>query len=229
MSANADEPSLSEVLNALAEAGPHEAAARRLGLSPERLTAFLRESAHALSWKTPPPRKAAPTITTAPVAPPRETVPEAPTRPDRPPAASDRFRVLEIFSDGAARGNPGPAGAGAIVRLPSGQILARLGKFLGTQTNNVAEYEGLLLGLSKARQLGAREVHVFADSLLVISQLKGDWKIKHPGLKPFYEQARQMLAQFDRATLAHVRRELNGDADEMSNRAIDERMTGSEN
>jgi ribonuclease HI len=218
---NAEEPSLSEVLNALADEGPHEAVARRLGLSPERLTAYLRESAMALSWKA-PARKAGP----APVAHPAPAVPE--TQKPSEPTTTDRFRVLEVFSDGAARGNPGPAGAGAIVRLPSGQIVARLGKFLGTQTNNVAEYEGLLLGLSKARALGAKEVRVFADSLLVISQLKGEWKIKHPGLKPFYEEARRILAQFERTSLAHVRRELNGDADEMSNRAIDERMNGTE-
>lgn len=219
MSANrADEPSLSEVLNALADAGPQEAVARRLGLSPERLTEYLRESAQAVSWNVPARRAAPERVATRPDLP----------RHAEPMATPDRFRVLEVFSDGAARGNPGPAGAGAIVRLPSGQIIARLGKFLGTQTNNVAEYEGLLLGLAKAHELGAREVHVFADSLLVISQLKGEWKIKHPGLKPFYEQAKRLLTKFDRATLAHVRRELNGDADEMSNRAIDERMSGTE-
>ena len=205
----ADEPSLADVLRALAEAGPHHEIAQQLGITTDRLHDILNEGADSVAFLVPkrrtPPEKA-----------PSTPVPEE-------PAAAGRFARVKIYSDGAARGNPGPAGAGAVVRSADGQIVARLGKFLGVQTNNVAEYEGLLIGLEKAIELGAKEVQVFADSL-IISQLKGEWKIKHPGLKPYYQRAKDLLARFDRASLQHIRRELNGDADEMSNRAIDERM-----
>jgi len=234
-----DEPALAEVLLALAEAGPLEGPAQRLGLTTDRLTAYLRESASSLAWvgpnrkpavspSAPPPAPvAAPRPADEPPAfvPPPLRAPSAPSpAPSPAPPTGGTYPVLEIFSDGAARGNPGPAGAGAVVRTRDGKIVARLGKFLGTQTNNVAEYEGVLIGLEKAIALGAREVHVFADSLLVINQLRGEWKIKHPGLKPLYVRAKALLAKFDRVSLKHVPREQNGPADEMSNRAIDERM-----
>jgi ribonuclease HI len=129
-----------------------------------------------------------------------------------------------LYSDGAARGNPGPAGAGAVLVEPSGQVLDRLGKFLGTQTNNYAEYMGLLLGLKRAQELGVREVEVFADSELMIRQLGGRYQVKSPSLRPLYEEALKLLNAFERVKLVHVPREMNRAADEMSNRAIDERM-----
>jgi ribonuclease HI len=198
-------PLLADILRALVETTPLDAAAARLGLTAEELRTHLISTAAATTWRRPgrvePPKEAPPTES-------------APVHAD----------VLVVFCDGAARNNPGPAGAGAVVRTTDGRIVARLGKFLGVQTNNVAEYEGLILGVSKAAELGAREVHVFADSLLVISQLRGEWKVKHPGLRPLYDRAKVLLGKFDRVKLAHVPREQNGDADEMSNRAIDERM-----
>ena len=131
---------------------------------------------------------------------------------------------LRLYSDGAARGNPGPAGAGAVLVEPSGQVVDRLGKFLGHQTNNYAEYQGLLLGLKRARELNVREVEVFADSELMIRQLGGRYQVKSPSLRPLYEEALKLLNEFERVKLVHVPREMNRAADEMSNKAIEERM-----
>jgi|APLak6261679142_1056127.scaffolds.fasta_scaffold00098_13 ribonuclease HI len=131
---------------------------------------------------------------------------------------------LRLYSDGAARGNPGPAGAGAVLVEPSGQVVDKLGKFLGHQTNNYAEYMGLLMGLKRARELGVREVEVFADSELMIRQLGGRYQVKSPSLRPLYEEALKVLNEFERVKLVHVPREMNRAADEMSNRAIEERM-----
>ncbi len=131
---------------------------------------------------------------------------------------------IRVYSDGAARGNPGPAGAGAVLVEPSGAVVERVGKYLGTQTNNFAEYTGLILGLQRARALGVSEVEVFADNELMIRQLNGRYQVKSPSLRPLYEQAVQLLNEFSRFKLVHVPREMNAAADEMSNRAIDERM-----
>jgi ribonuclease HI len=131
---------------------------------------------------------------------------------------------LLVYSDGASRGNPGPAGAGAVISEPGGAVLRRLGRFLGSATNNVAEYEGLLLGLAGALEGGAREVHVRADSELLIRQLEGRYQVKHPALRPLFQKAKALLARFDRVRLEHVPRAQNAQADEMSNRAIDEKM-----
>ncbi|MFO0594802.1 MAG: ribonuclease HI family protein [Myxococcaceae bacterium] len=143
--------------------------------------------------------------------------------PDEVPAAPT-WQRLRLYSDGAARGNPGPAGAGAVLVEPSGQVVDKLGKFLGHQTNNFAEYHGLLLGLKRARELGVREVEVFADSELMIRQLGGRYQVKSPSLRPLYEEALKVLNEFERVKLVHVPREMNRAADEMSNRAIEERM-----
>ena len=143
--------------------------------------------------------------------------------PPEPKKAPPAHAVI-VYSDGAARGNPGPAGAGAVLTDSAGNVIARLGRYLGRQTNNVAEYEGLLLGLNHARELGYREVEVRADSQLLIRQLKGEYAVRHAGLKPLHAEALRVLRSFDRFDLQHVPREENALADEMSNRAIDEEM-----
>ena len=144
--------------------------------------------------------------------------------PLREKSAAAPARTVRVYSDGAARGNPGPAGAGAVLTDAAGNVIARLGRYLGKQTNNVAEYEGLLLGLKHARELGYREVEVRADSQLLIRQLKGEYAVRHAGLKPLHAEALRLLRSFDRYDLQHVPREENALADEMSNRAIDEEM-----
>jgi|SRR6218665_560796 len=150
--------------------------------------------------------------------------PAAPPTPAPPSLPEDSATRLKLFSDGAARGNPGPAGAGAVLVDGDGRVVARLGRFLGVQTNNYAEYMGLLLGLEHARRLKVRELEVLADSELLIRQLQGRYQVKSPTLRPLYEEATGLLKHFDRVKLVHVPREKNKAADEMSNRAIDERM-----
>ena len=138
---------------------------------------------------------------------------------------SQPSRFVRVYSDGAARGNPGPAGAGAVIVSDSGDVVAELGRYLGEQTNNVAEYEGLLLGLRHAIKFGASEIEVLADSQLLIRQLAGIYRVRNAGLLPLHAEAKRLLQQFKKTELRHIPREQNGAADEMSNRAIDERMS----
>ena len=141
-----------------------------------------------------------------------------------PPARLDGRRKVWVFSDGAARGNPGPAGAGAVLKDADGKVIAELKQSLGKTTNNVAEYKGLILGLRKAHELGARDVEVRADSELMIRQLNGKYSVKNEGLKPLYNEAKALLESFETWNAAHVPREENALADEMSNRAIDDEI-----
>ena len=141
-----------------------------------------------------------------------------------PPPRLDSRRMVYVFSDGAARGNPGPAGAGAVIKDTKGQVIAELKQPLGKATNNVAEYKGLLLGLRKAKDLGAREVEVRADSELMIRQINGKYAVRNEGLKPLYNEAMALLRSFSKWRAEHIPREENALADEMSNRAIDEEM-----
>lgn len=140
------------------------------------------------------------------------------------PDIPDDIGLVRVFCDGAARGNPGPAGAGAVVQTRAGEVLARAGRYLGETTNNVAEYEGLLLGLRHARDLGATEVQVLSDSQLMVKQIRGEYKVKAEHLKPLCTQALDALDGFERWQVSHVLREQNSAADQMANRAIDERM-----
>jgi ribonuclease HI len=137
------------------------------------------------------------------------------------PAAQD---TAILWSDGAARGNPGPAGAGAILKTPGGDVLAECSQYLGNTTNNVAEYKAVLLGLERALELGIRNVEVRADSELLIKQLRGEYRVRSDGLKPLYEAAKRLLDRFASKKLVHVRREHNGDADRLANLGIDERQ-----
>jgi ribonuclease HI len=129
-----------------------------------------------------------------------------------------------LFTDGAARGNPGPAGAGAVIISADGHIVAKIGKFLGDNTNNNAEYMGLILGLKRAKAMGIKELDVFADSELVVKQLSGEYQVKAENLRPLFDEARQLLTGFSAIAVSHIPREQNSAADEMSNRAIDQRM-----
>jgi ribonuclease HI len=129
-----------------------------------------------------------------------------------------------LYTDGAARGNPGPAGAGAVIVSPAGHIMAKVGKYLGETTNNVAEYTGLIIGLKRAKAMGLRELEVLADSELVVRQLSGEYQVKADHLRPLFEEARSLLAGFPDVELRHIPREENQQADDMSNRAIDLRL-----
>ena len=123
--------------------------------------------------------------------------------------------------DGGARGNPGPAAAGAVISAPDGEVLAEAAEPIGVATNNVAEYRGLLLGLERARELGATEVEVVNDSELVAKQVNGIYKVKHRDMKPLHAAALQALRGFERWSIRSVPRAQNADADALVNQALD--------
>jgi ribonuclease HI len=127
-----------------------------------------------------------------------------------------------VWTDGGARGNPGPAGYGAVVTTPGGQVLAEVAEGIGWATNNVAEYRGVIAGLRQAAALGARRVRVRADSLLVVNQQKGLWKVKNADLRPLSEETARLARGFDRVVWEHVPRERNRQADALANRAMDD-------
>ena len=130
---------------------------------------------------------------------------------------------LRLHIDGASRGNPGEAGFGVYVTTPEGASVASLYGYLGRATNNVAEYQALLHALRYALERGAREVDVYSDSELLVLQLAGRYRVKHPGLQPLFREASELLARFARARVTHVPRERNREADALANRAVDER------
>jgi ribonuclease HI len=136
-------------------------------------------------------------------------------------AGSHRFL---IHTDGAARGNPGPAGLGAVLRdATSGEIVAELARFLGIRTNNYAEWTAVEAALEEALRLGATEVDLRMDSELVARQISGRYRVKHADLKPIHARVMAMLGRLRRYSVGHIPRELNRDADRLSNVAIDER------
>ena len=128
-----------------------------------------------------------------------------------------------VHVDGGARGNPGPAAAAAVVSTPAGEVLDEAAELIGVATNNVAEYRGLLLGLRRARELGASEVEVVNDSELVAKQVNGVYKVKHPDMKPLHAAAMRALEGFDSWTVRSVPRAQNADADALVNQALDAR------
>jgi ribonuclease HI len=125
--------------------------------------------------------------------------------------------------DGGSRGNPGPAGIGIVLRAADGTALVALGRFIGRATNNVAEYRALILGLEKARELGARSLLVRGDSELIIRQMKGEYRVKHPDLKPLHAQAHGLVDGFTAVTFEHRLRHHNALADKLVNLALDRR------
>jgi ribonuclease HI len=134
-------------------------------------------------------------------------------------------RRLLIYTDGAARGNPGPAGLGAILRdARSGEVVAELARFLGVRTNNYAEWTAVEDALHEALRLGATHVDLRLDSELVARQISGRYRVKHPDLKPIHASVMALLGKLAGYTVAHVPRELNKDADRLSNVAIDQRQ-----
>jgi ribonuclease HI len=127
--------------------------------------------------------------------------------------------------DGASRGNPGEAGFGVHVTAPDGGEVAALFGYLGKATNNVAEYQALVHGLRFALERGASSVEVYSDSELLVRQLEGRYRVKHPGLQPLHREAQSLLARFAKARVSHVPRERNREADALANRAVDERAS----
>jgi ribonuclease HI len=135
------------------------------------------------------------------------------------PAATAAYRAN---IDGGSRGNPGPASYGVVIRDPRGQVIAKLKKYIGRSTNNVAEYYGLIAALDYAQQHGIRALHIQSDSELLVRQMRGQYKVKSPELRPLYERARKMAQGFASFKIDHVYREQNAEADALANEALDE-------
>ena len=128
-----------------------------------------------------------------------------------------------LYTDGACRGNPGPSSAGWVIEDPHGRVISQAGVFLGTGTNNEAEYSAAILGLEAAFQRGAKELVLRADSELMIKQLKGIYRVKNERLKPLFKKLQSIIAKFQSVELEHVKRHLNQAADRQANLALDER------
>ncbi len=131
------------------------------------------------------------------------------------------METLTAHVDGAARGNPGPAGMGIVLTDPEGRVVKEVAEPLGITTNNVAEYSALIRALEEARALGCQRISVITDSELMARQLNGQYAVKAAHLFPLYRRAMALLAQFDRATITHTRRANNAHADRLSNLGAD--------
>jgi ribonuclease HI len=150
----------------------------------------------------------------------------------KPPAGAGLFPAEPVAAaksashraniDGGSRGNPGPASYGVVVRDANGQIVAKLKKYIGRATNNVAEYYGLIAALDYAQAHAIRALHIESDSELLVKQMRGQYKVKSEELRPLFERAKKMSATFDSFGINHVYREQNQDADALANEALDE-------
>ena len=141
---------------------------------------------------------------------------DAPAAP-KPAAAAYRINI-----DGGSRGNPGPASYGVVIRDGGGEIVAKLKKYIGRMTNNVAEYYGLIAALDYAESHGVRAIRVESDSELLVKQMRGQYKVKSEDLRPLFERAQKMSKAFDSFRIEHVYREQNREADALANEALDE-------
>lgn len=131
------------------------------------------------------------------------------------------MKKLTTYTDGGARGNPGPAASGVVIKNEAGEVISAFGKYLGTQTNNFAEYTALILALEKARDLGATEVDCVLDSELVVKQMRREYKVKEPTLQKLFLQAYNISQGFKKVTYRHVLRHLNKEADAQVNKSLD--------
>ena len=126
-----------------------------------------------------------------------------------------------LHTDGAARGNPGPAGIGVVLLAPDGEVVEELGRFIGTATNNVAEYTALIVGLQRALARGVTHLQVCSDSELMVRQLTGQYRVRNQTLKPLHQEACRLAARFRAIRFIHVVREQNRRADRLANEGID--------
>lgn len=129
--------------------------------------------------------------------------------------------IVDIFTDGGSRGNPGPAAIGAVILDQEGNRLEAISEYIGSTTNNQAEYQAIVAALERAVEIGATAAHCYLDSKLVVEQVNGNWKIKKAALRPHVDRIHELQAQFEEVTFTHVRREKNTAADEQVNIALD--------
>ena len=126
-----------------------------------------------------------------------------------------------LYTDGASRGNPGPAAIGAVIKDGQGRVLARISKRIGRTTNNQAEYRAVIAALEEAVRLGVAGVEIKSDSELVVEQINGRYRVKNPGLKPLYRQVKELQSSFQSCTIANIPRRQNMEADGLCNAALD--------
>src|SRR5229473_1782480 len=139
-----------------------------------------------------------------------------------PDASSPAVATHRANIDGGSRGNPGPASYGVVIRDPRGEVVAKLKKYIGRSTNNVAEYYGLIAALDYAQSHGIRALRVESDSELLVKQMRGQYKVKSAELRPLFERAKKMSQAFESFRIEHVYRERNAEADALANEALDE-------
>jgi len=130
----------------------------------------------------------------------------------------------ELFTDGGARGNPGPAGIGGVIKKDNSSIF-EFKKYIGETTNNVAEYAALLVGIKKAHELKIKRLNCFSDSELIVKQLEGKYKVKNANLKKYYNEIKSLETIFENITYTHIKREFNKEADALVNSALDNHAT----
>jgi len=130
---------------------------------------------------------------------------------------------IQTYSDGGARGNPGPAATGSVIKQGA-EVLWEFGEYIGETTNNQAEYKALIKALEQAKAMGAKKLHCFLDSELLVKQLKREYRVKEPGLQILYLQAYNLAQHFPFISFTHIRRELNKHADRLVNEALDKRV-----
>ncbi len=194
-------PSDHEILLSLARTLDVDRTVEELGIDKSSLRELLKQLAAALE-EGPPEEESA-----------LELHEEVQTPPLEGP--------LTVHIDGASRGNPGEAGAGVYISK-EGKMIEGEARYLGKMTNNQAEYNALIIGLERARALGASTVEIMTDSELVAHQMNGVYKVKNPKMKKLFEKANEIAASFQNFSIRHVRREQNKEADRLANRAIDE-------
>ncbi len=137
------------------------------------------------------------------------------------PFNKDSGESVQIYIDGAARGNPGESGIGILIKDEAGKT-REIEKYLGTRTNNQAEYTALITALESSKEHRSKTIHIYTDSLLLANQMNGLWKVKHPEIAILNKKAKELLKNFKHVTIRHIPREKNKEADRLANRAIDE-------
>jgi ribonuclease HI len=129
--------------------------------------------------------------------------------------------AVRLFADGGSRGNPGPSAIGAVIFDEQGSCLGEVSQYIGKATNNEAEYRSLVEGLKKALELGLKDIEVVMDSQLVVKQILGEYRVKHAGLRVFWQEAQELIKKFEKFDIQFTRRENNVEADKLVNQALD--------
>ncbi|PID81676.1 RNase H [bacterium DOLJORAL78_65_58] len=217
VSENRNPKTLTDLLRALERSGDLRSLARECGLSVRELRRRLAIWRRELAQEAEQPGTAAARATVA------DTWPQLPSAAHLKgnPLPKDGSRIMEIFTDGASRGNPGPAAIGIVFRQRNGPNLAEHSEAIGRATNNVAEYQAVVTALEHARRWKVKKVHLFLDSELITRQLTGVYRVKSPDLRPLFQQVVFLSRGLTEFQVRHVKRRQNAHADALANKALD--------